>query len=82
MRWVMYTYLLSSMLAINNNRENHPTLNQIYDILAEFHNQGKLITLCKVTVHIGIKENEETNKTAKQTIYMLGMTMTRLPLTD
>ena len=34
MRWVIYTDSLSSMLAIENNRENHPILNQIYDILA------------------------------------------------
>ena len=39
-RWVIYTDSLSSMLAIENNRENHPILNQIYDILAEFQNQG------------------------------------------
>ena len=41
-----------------NNRENHPILNQIYDILTKLHNQGKEITLCKVPAHIGIKENE------------------------
>ena len=29
MRWVIYTDSLSSMLAIKNNRENHPILNQI-----------------------------------------------------
>ena len=33
MRWVIYTDSLSSMLAIENNRENHPILNQLYDIL-------------------------------------------------
>ena len=37
MRWVIYTDSLSSLLAIENNRENHPVLNQIYIILAEFH---------------------------------------------
>ena len=42
---------VSSMLAIENNRENHPKLNQIYDILVELHNQGKQTTLCKVPVH-------------------------------
>ena len=31
---------MSSMLAIENNRVNHPILNQMYDILAELHNQG------------------------------------------
>ena len=40
-RWVIYTDLLSSMLTIKNNRENHPILNQIYDILTELHNQKK-----------------------------------------
>ena len=57
MRWVIYTDLLSSMLATENIRENHPILNQIYDILAELHNQGKQMTLCKVPAHIGIKGN-------------------------
>ena len=52
MRWVIYTDSLSSMLAIENNRENHPILNQIYDILAELQNQGKQITICKVLPHI------------------------------
>ena len=41
MRWVKYTDLLSSMLANDNNRENHPILNQIYDILTKLHNQKK-----------------------------------------
>ena len=50
-KWVIYTDSLSSMLIIENNRENH----QIYDILVEHHNLGKQITLCKVTAHIGIK---------------------------
>ena len=40
-RWVIYTDLLSSILAIENNRENHPILNQIYDIQ---------LKLCKVCV--------------------------------
>ena len=40
MRLVIYTDSLSSMLAIEDNRENHPILNQIYDILAELLNQG------------------------------------------
>ena len=31
-RWLIYTNLLSSMLTIKNNRENHPILNQIYDM--------------------------------------------------
>ena len=32
MRWVIRTDLLNSMLAIENNREKNPILNQIYDI--------------------------------------------------
>ena len=36
--WVIYADSLSSMLAIEKNRENHPILNQIYDILTELHN--------------------------------------------
>ena len=49
---------------------------QIYDILAELHNQGKQITLFKVPAHIGIKGNEEADKIAKQVIDMPGMTTT------
>ena len=29
-RWIIYTDSLSSMLAIENHRENHPIINQIY----------------------------------------------------
>ena len=76
MRWVIYMDLLSSMLAIKNNRENHPILNQICHILTELHKQGNHIILCKVSVHIGIEANEETGKAAKQTIEMPGMTTT------
>ena len=78
MRWVIYTDSLSSMLAIQNNRENHTILNQIYDILVELHNQGKLITLCKVPAYIGIRGIEEA---AKQAIDIPEMTTTRLPHT-
>ena len=35
MRWVIYTDWQSSMLAIEDNRENHPILNQINDLLPE-----------------------------------------------
>ena len=61
-RWVIYTDSLSSMLAIENNRVNHPILNKIYDILTEFLNQGKQPTLYKVPAHIGVKGNEEAKK--------------------
>ena len=80
MRWLIYTDLLNSMLAIEKNRENHPILNQKYEVLAELHNQGKQITLCKVPAHIGIKGNEEADKSKKQEIYMPGMTSYRLLL--
>ena len=40
----------------NIYRENHPILKQIYDIIAELHNQGKQIALCKVPAYIGIEE--------------------------
>ena len=82
MKWVIYTDLLSSILAIENNRENHAILNQIYDILAELHNQCKQTTLCKVSAHKGVKGNEEADMTAKQAIDMLGMTTKRLSHTD
>ena len=61
MRWMIYTDSLSSMLTIENNRENHPILNQILDILAELYNQRKQITLRKVPVQILIKGNEEAD---------------------
>ena len=51
MRWVIYTNSLSSVIAIDNNIENHPILNQIFDIPTEIHNQEKQITLCKVPAH-------------------------------
>ena len=54
MRWAIYIGLLSSILAIKN-RENRPKLNQLHDILAKLHNQGKQITVCKVPSHIVIK---------------------------
>ena len=82
MRWVIYTDCLSSMLAIKNNSENPPILNQIYDILAELHNHRKQITLSNVPAHTGISENKEADRAAKQEIDTPGMTMTRLPHTD
>ena len=69
--------LLRSMLANENNRENHPILNPIYDILTELPNQGKQLTLCKVPAHIGVKGNA-----TKQAIDIPGMTTTRLPNTN
>ena len=74
--------MYSSMLAIENDKENHSILNQIFNILAEPHNQGKITTLCKVPADIGIKGIEEADKAAKQTIDMPDMTMIGLPHTD
>ena len=80
MRWVIYKDSLSSMPTIESKRENHPILNQIYDTLAEIHNQRKQITICKVPAHIGIKRNEEA-EAAKQAIDIPGIIKTRLPHT-
>ena len=79
MRWVIYTDSLSSILAIENNKENHPILNQIYNIQTELHSLGKQLTLCKVPAHIGVKVNEEADKAAEQAIDIPGMITTRLP---
>ena len=35
--------LMSSMLAIENNGEKHPILNQIYDILTELQNSSHFV---------------------------------------
>ena len=53
------------MLAIQNKRDNHPILNQIYDILTKLQIQGKQLALCKVSAYIEIKPNEEAAKQAK-----------------
>ena len=79
MRRVIYTDSLSLTLCIENIRENHPILNQIYDILTELYDLEKQITLCKVPGHMRIKGNEVADKAAKQTIDMLGLAVTRLP---
>ena len=62
-RWVTCTDFQSSMQSIENNKENHPIVNQIYDILAELQAQDKKITLCKVLAHMRIKGKEEATKT-------------------
>ena len=76
--WVIYTDSQSSMQAIESNKENHPILNQIYDILADLKGQKKHITLCKVPAHTGIKGNEEADKAAKEATDMPGVITTRL----
>ena len=77
-RWPVLNSM-SSVLAIENNRENQPILNQIYEILTELQNQGKQLTLCKVPEHIGIKGCKEMDKAAKQAIP--GMTTAKLSYT-
>ena len=47
--------------------------------MTDLHNQGKQLTLCKVPAHIGIKGNEEADKTA---LDMPGMTTTRPTYTN
>ena len=64
-RWVIYTDSLNSMLVIENNRENHPILNQVYDILTGLLNQGKQLTLYKVPAYIEITGKEEADKESK-----------------
>ena len=62
------------MQSIECNKENHSILNQIYDILAEPQTQDKMIILCKVLAHTGIKENEEADKAGKKVIDMPAIT--------
>ena len=76
MRQVIYTDWPSSILAIENNRENHAILNWINDMLVEVYNHGKQITLSKVPAHIGINGNEEADEAGKQAVDMPGMTTT------
>ena len=54
----------------------------MYDILTELQNQGKQLTLCKVSAHIGVRGNKEADKAAKQAIDMPEMTTTRHSYTD
>ena len=79
---VIYTDVQSSMQSIEYNKENHPILNQMYDILAELHEQDKKIILYKVPAHMGNKEYKKTDKLAKEAIDLPGMTTRRLPYTD
>ena len=67
-RLVIYADSQSSMQSIENNKVNHPMLNQIYDILTELQSLDKKINLCKVPVHVGVKVNEEADKAAKEAI--------------
>ena len=78
---IQYTEMLSEK-SQSQQREYHPILNQIYDKLAELHNQGKQTVLCKVLAHIGIKGTKEVYTTTKQVIDMPGITTTRLPQTN
>ena len=48
----IFTDSQSSIQYIKHNKENHPLLNQIYDILAELQAQNKKIITCKVPTHI------------------------------
>ena len=41
MKWIIYTDSMISMLVIENSKENHPILNQIYDIPAGFITREK-----------------------------------------
>ena len=81
-KWVIYTASQSSMQSIEYSKENHPILNQIYNNLTELKAQDKKIKLCKVPAHMEIKGNEEADKTAKEAIYMPGVTTIVLPYTD
>ena len=70
-------YRLSDLYAVHQIiKENHPILNQVYNILAKLQNQNKQI------IHSEIKINDETQITAKQPLGMTGITTTRLPYTD
>ena len=82
MGWVIYTNPLSSMLATENNRENHLILNQLYDMLTELNKQKNKLFYAK-SMHTGIKRKEEADKAGKKTKYICqGITTTRLPHTD
>ena len=61
------------MQSIEYNKENHPVLNQIYDILAELQAQDKKITLCKVLAYMRIEGNEEADKAAKVNMHRYGL---------
>ena len=67
--------IYNAQTSIEYNKEYHLILNQIYDILANFKKKIK----CKVSAHMGIKENKEADKAAKEARGMLRVATTRLP---
>ena len=71
-------YFLKSLCSpLNTIKENHPILNQMYNILAELQAQDKKITMCKVHAHIGIEENE-VYKLGNEAMDIPKVTTTRL----
>ena len=70
------------MQSIEYTKENHPILNQMYDILAELQKHNKKITICKVPAHIRIKGNQEVDKATKEAMDMPVVTTKRLLNTD
>ena len=58
------------MLAIEKNRENHPILNQMYDILIELHIQGKHYVKSLYTWELKEMKKQKGQKN-KQYIYKI-----------
>ena len=46
-------------------QRKYSNLNQIYDMLAELLNQENHITLCKVLAQMGMKGNEEADRSQR-----------------
>ena len=78
---VIYTDSLSALQAINSYSLKHPIVTEIKVLLSKLIESNSSIVLCWIPSHIGLKGNEEADKSAKNSVNAV-CSENRIPLND
>jgi ribonuclease HI len=80
-QFIIFTDSLSSLMALQGNKLDHPCILEILEAHAEIARLQKSVVLAWVPSHVGIKGNEEVDTLAKEALN-LNITNIEIPYTD
>ena len=79
--FIIFTDSLSSLMALQGNKYDHPYIIELLDLYSELVTLQKSVVLAWVPSHVGIKGNEKVDNLAKEALN-LNISYLKIPFTD